>query len=61
MKYLKRLWRELGENDLPMKPITAVVTVLTAINLLVLDIPTELQALMVTLNAVMILIAIGED
>lgn len=60
MKYLKELWRELGENKLPMKPITGLVTVMTAVNLLILDIPSELQAIMVACNAAMIILALEE-
>ena len=60
MKYLKKLWDMLGENDLPIKPMTIAITIITAINLLILDIPVELQALMVLINGIMVLLALEE-
>lgn len=61
MKYLKKLWDMLGENDLPIKPMTTAITIITAINLLILDIPRELQALMVLINGLMVLLALEDD
>ena len=60
MKHLKKLWDKLGENDLPIVPMTVAITIITAINLLILDIPKELQALMVTINGIMVLLALEE-
>ena len=60
MKYLKKLWELLGENDLPIKPMTIAITIITAINLLILDIPVELQALMILINGIMVLLALEE-
>ena len=60
MKHLKKLWDMLGENDLPIKPITTAITIITAINLLILDIPRELQALMILINGLMVLLALEE-
>lgn len=61
MKYLKKLWEALGENNLPIKPMTIAITIITAINLLILDIPRELQALMVLINGIMVLLALEDD
>lgn len=60
MKYLKKFWSWLGENDLPIKPMTIAITIITAINLLILDIPKELQALMILINGIMVLLALEE-
>ena len=60
MKHLKKLWDKLGENDLPIVPMTVAITIITAINLLILDIPRELQALMVMINGIMVLLALEE-
>lgn len=60
MKYLKKLWDMLGENNLPIKPMTIAITIITAINLLILDIPRELQALMILINGIMVLLALEE-
>lgn len=60
MKHLKKLWDKLGENDLPIVPMTVAITIITAINLLILDIPRELQALMVMINGLMVLLALEE-
>jgi len=61
MKYLKKFWSWLGENNLPIKPMTIAITIITAINLLILDIPRELQALMVLINGLMVLLALEDD
>lgn len=61
MKYLKKFWSWLGENNLPIKPMTIAITIITAINLLILDIPRELQALMVLINGLMVLLALEGD
>lgn len=61
MKYLKKFWSWLGENNLPIKPMTIAVTIITIINLLILDIPRELQALMVLINGIMVLLALEDD
>ena len=61
MKRIKELWDELGEDRLPMKGIAAAVTVLTMIQLFVLDVPTELDALTVLLNGLLILLAIDDE
>ena len=60
MKLFKKLWEMLGENNLPIKPMTIAVTIITIINLFILDIPRELQALMVLINGLMVLIALEE-
>ena len=61
MKYLKKFWSWLGENNLPIKPMTIAITIITAINLLILDIPRELQALMVLINGIMVLLALEDE
>lgn len=61
MKYLKKFWSWLGENELPIKPMTIAVTIITIINLFVLDIPRELQALMILINGLMVLLALKDD
>ena len=61
MKYLKKFWSWLGENNLQIKPMTIAITIITAINLLILDIPRELQALMVLINGIMVLLALEDD
>ena len=60
MKFLKKLWDLLGENDLPIVPMTIAMTLITIINLFILDIPRELQALMILINGLMVLIALEE-
>lgn len=61
MKYLKKFWAWLGENNLPIKPMTIAITIITAINLLILDIPRELQALMILINGLMVLLALEDE
>lgn len=60
MKYLKKFWSWLGENNLPIKPMTIAVTIITIINLFILDIPRSLQALMILINGLMVLLALEE-
>ena len=60
MKWLKELWRELGEMDVPIMPITLVMSAFTIINLLILDLPLELQGLMIMLNGILIALALEE-
>lgn len=61
MKFLKKLWDMLGENDLPIKPMTTAVTIIMIINLFILDILRELQALMILINGLMVLLALEDD
>ena len=60
MKYLKKFWAWLGENNLPIMPMTLAITILTVIQLFILDIPPALQALMILINGLMVLIALEE-
>ena len=61
MKKLKELWDSLGEDRLPMKAIAFWATILTAIQLFVLDVPGELEAVMVLLNGILILLALDDE
>ena len=60
MKLLKKFWDKCGEEKFTCRLITAGCTILTAYNLLFEDLAPEFDALLVTLNGVMILACILE-
>lgn len=61
MRLLKKFWEKLGDEKFTMTAITIGCTLLTIINLLVLDVCGELRLIMCTLNAVMILLTLAEE